>query len=481
MAFPRLFRIFYSLLYTLLNIILLVLLLITPGDGIVQALSNKQLYNVFVIAGCYLFTLLLAIIIYASRLYTNRTVLAAIPKTWIPVEKGDVGEGVRKMVVESLTRSATIAWNARPRVSVHTNATSTEPNTHGDSVRPPESSQTPSKYFSLLRGKRKVSEKDDEGILVPLHPPVWGEIAHEGWSPPTSPDLPNLQFITVILELPHLIEAKAVSLAPPDPTSSTSPPMPDLRAVQLLQRPVAMGLRDYIAYLTSLGILAPLNSVVVFLSAYETARFSSIPRTEPQFRELMRLFAEVLRSMTALEPAILESLHEAGEWEEESDIDADASSTTTSEASLAPRSRSPSHAPSSKANAGSRSNSQGSHGTIRTAPPRPARKRSPGRDRDAATTRSASRSTGAAALVTAPTTPKNKKHSPSRSHFVDRSPSMNSFSQSRRPYAVSQASSASLRSLSAQSGASGSGGGSVIRLSRNDEVGGLPYVLRLDA
>src|ERR1700694_1834863 len=119
MAHPRMFRIYYSTFFTFLSIILLALLLITPADAINQALNNNQLYNVFVIAGGYLLTLVLALIIYASRLYTNRTIIAGIPKAWIPVENGDVRKSVRKMIEESLSRSAVIAWNARPRVLDH--------------------------------------------------------------------------------------------------------------------------------------------------------------------------------------------------------------------------------------------------------------------------------------------------------------------------------------------------------------------------
>src|SRR5271155_5474790 len=100
----NLFSLFYTSFFTILNIVLFALILITPADAIHQALNNNQLYNVFVIAGCYLLTVVLAILIYGSRLYTNRSVLAAIPKAWIPVEKGDVNEKVRRMIMESLSR-----------------------------------------------------------------------------------------------------------------------------------------------------------------------------------------------------------------------------------------------------------------------------------------------------------------------------------------------------------------------------------------
>jgi hypothetical protein len=448
MAHPRIFRIYYSTLFTFLSIILLALLLITPADAINQALSNNQLYNVFVIAGGYLLTLLLTLIIYASRLYTNRTVIAGIPKTWIPVEKGDVRDSVRKMIVESLSRSAVIAWNARPRVLDHAARAAQDAQAQVANVDSFQTTVTTIKHHKLLHRKRDTTEKDDRSICIPQHPPVWGEIAHEGWSSPSSPDLPNLQYVTVILELPHLIEAKAVSLAPPDAASTTTPPMPDLRAVELLQRPAAMGLRDYISHLTSLGILSPAVPVTSFLSAYESARFSSQPRTEKEFRELMRLFAEVLRGMTPLNPAILDSLDAI-----ESDIDNDASSTTTSEG-LTPQSR---HRSRSRSIASSRaaSSRNGSEGTIRTAP---SRRRTIARA-----------STLGPGFSTAPATPKSKKR---ERHVIERSSSLHSFAQTRRPYPVSQASSNSLRSAS---------GESVIKLSKSSELGDLPYTLHLDS
>jgi hypothetical protein len=451
MAHPRIFRIYYSTLFTFLSIVLLVLLLITPIDLISQALSNHQLYNVFVIAGGYLLTLLLALIIYASRLYTHRTAIAGIPKTWIPVEKGDVRNSVRKMIVESLSRSAVIAWNARPRVLDHATRASQDAQAQLANVNPFQTTGMTTKHHKLLRRRQVATEKDEQVITMPPHPPVWGEISHDGWSSPSSPDLPNLQYITVILELPHLIEAKAVSLAPPDTSSTTNPPMPDLRAVQLLQRPAAMGLRDYISHLTSLGILSPAIPVTNFLSAYETARFSSKPRTEKEFRELMRLFAEILRGMIPLNPTILDSLDAI-----ESDIDADASSTTTSEG-LTPHSQNRSRSRSrSAASSHTDSSRSGSEGTIRTAPSRRRPK-----------ARSSTLGPCGQGLSTAPTTPKGRKR---ERNVVERSPSLHSFAQTRRPYDVSQASSSrnSLRSAS---------GESVIKLSKSSEPGDLPYTL----
>jgi hypothetical protein len=435
-----LFRIFYTTFFTILNIVLLALLLITPADAIRQALNNDQLYNVFVIAGCYLLTVLLAILIYASRLYTNKSVLQGIPKTWIPIEKGEVSKSVRKMIVAGLSRNAAIAWDSRPRITSQPRIIVNEPDTRDAIARIPEAEPEPvekgkKKERMFLHKHRTDTEKDEQTVAIPPYKPVWGEISHNGWSSPTSPDLPNLQYTTVILELPHLIEARAVSMAPPDPESTSNPPMPDLRAVDVLQRPAAMGLRDYIGHLTSVGVFT--SPTMDFLTAYEQARFSPQPLSEAEFRHLMAQFAELLRNIQPLNPTILASLDIDPS---ESDIDDDVSSTST------PRSRSLTSAHTS-------SSRSGSEGTIRTAPSRrPGTGTSP---------------TKRPEFSTAPATPKSKKSQKQRT--LSKSPSLNSFAQSRRPYNGSSGdSSESLRSSSQ---------GSVIRLSHTNDSGQLPYML----
>lgn len=433
MNFRFIFRIFYTTVYTLLYIVLLALCIITPADTIRQALSNNQLYNVFVISGAVALTGLLAILIYASRLYTNRTVLAAIPKTWIPIEKGDVNKKVRKMIVSSLSRSAAIAWDSRPRADPELATIVSEPDARDAVARPPEPGEVKKKGRGFSR-TRALTEKDEQTIAIPPNRPVWGEITHRGWSSPASPDLPNLQYITVIQELPHLIEAKAVSLAPPDPESNCDPAIPDIQVVELLQRPAAMGLRDYIGHLISVGIITSTDIATGFLAAYERARFSAQPLSEHEFRELMKQFAELLRCMNTLDSKELDS------GPPESDIDDGSSSLTP----VTPRSRS--IASSSSRSIISRS---GSEGTIRTVP----------------SWRPGTKNTKRSEFGAAPATPKNKNR------VVSRSPSSHSFAQSRRPYNNSSSSSSeSLRSTSQ---------GSVIKLNRTAEDGDLPYTLTL--
>lgn len=297
------FRIFYSTTFTVFALILICLLVVTPADQIYQAFKNRQIYNVFIVGGAYLLTLLAAVVVYAFRLYTNRTVLAAIPKTWSPTEKGDVGKRVRRLVIEHLERSALITYESRPR-----------------DLRDEKVSAASRGLFSRPQARRSSTSHKSDGTATPIpHAPVWGTISHPGWSSPCSPDLPNLQYQPVILELPHLIEAKAVSLAPPDPLydpdpdasglDPPEPPVPDAVAVELLQRPATMGLREYISHLISLDIITPPSLATDFLSIYEKARFSLEELDETEFRTLMNIFAEILRSMDHLDPAIVADLH----------------------------------------------------------------------------------------------------------------------------------------------------------------------------
>lgn len=307
-------------------------------------------------------TLVVAVLIYASRLFANRTVLAGIPKTWIPVEKGDVSKSVRRIIVEGLARSALVAFDARPRNLKQEKASQVADGATRDNA---------------LQTNRKGDQRakhDGTPFQAPSSTPSWGPIAHAGWSSPSSTDLPNLHYEPVILELPHLVEAKAVSLAPPDPAffptdvdgndTNRTVVVPDARVVELLQRPATMGLRDYVSYLTSLDLINPPNLGAEFLGLYERARFSGSDLTESDFRRLMAVFAEILRGMKEVDPAALSELvaqndeepndnseasSQSSVMDEEDEVD-DKSSTRDGAFVGADRSRS------------------GSEGTIRTSP-----------------------------------------------------------------------------------------------------------------
>ena len=180
-----------------------------------------------------------------------------------------------------------------------------------DSGRPREQ-----RHYRIQARPRNISgdEEDDfadyKALLVDPERPPWGRVEHPGWSSPSSHDLPDLPYRAVMQELPHLIEAKAVSLAPPDQLDphghGFEHPVPDTQVVGVLQRSASMGLRAYIQHLTSFGLINPPELGDEFLSIYELARFSSRDLYEAEFRHLMHLFASILRGMKSLSPEMIE-------------------------------------------------------------------------------------------------------------------------------------------------------------------------------
>lgn len=306
-----LFRIWYSTTYTTILLLLLLILAVTPADTIYQSIKSHELQKLFVVGGVYLLTFLIVILIYSTRIYTNRTVLSAIPKPYIPVEEGEVGKGVRRIIEKELRRSAIVAWDSRPR-----DLRREEEGLEGTS-RPNTAESQKEKETDKVHKKKKSDHHGMETTILPVSAknPPWGHVSHPGWASPSSPDLPNLQYWSVICELPNLIEAKAVSLAPPDPVvveeaglqyPDNAPPLPDAQIVTLLQRPRTMGLRDYLGRLAELGLLNPPSLGATFLAQYEYARFSTASLTEPEFRAIMAVFADILNGMMELDQDVID-------------------------------------------------------------------------------------------------------------------------------------------------------------------------------
>ncbi|KAI0449041.1 hypothetical protein F5B21DRAFT_495640 [Xylaria acuta] len=440
-------RIAYNFVYGLLCFILAILLLVVPGDFVRQALTTtRQFINVIIIAIVYVVTILIVLFVYLLRLYVTRTVLASIPKPWIPVDKGDVNKEVRNMIVKSLSDSAAIAWAARPRVitppgtpSIAAGSTAADEDVDHLQVRRGRRS------LQLFRSKPPAAVGGEASIASPQLRPVWGEVEHYGWGSPASPDLPSLQYSTVLGELPNLIEAKAVAQAPPDPDSVPTAPVLDAEAVMLLQRAPNMTMRSYTAHLTELDVLPASQDLMHFLDLYERVRFSGRPMSNATFRRLMHLFAELLRAMQPLSPTILYDPRDddSSNFRFDGHIDDDAPRDSS------PTTRTPSIR---SVHSLDRSSTRSSHHRVARL----------GVRNSSATTRHQYR--------TAPTTPRSKTDRTFASRSPSSASSASSFAQSRRPYPASQVSSASLVSTSQ---------GSVIRLATSQDTGNLPYVLRL--
>ncbi|PWY64019.1 hypothetical protein BO83DRAFT_323187 [Aspergillus eucalypticola CBS 122712] len=290
-------RVLNLTVFTFFSLVLFLCIILTPADAIYQCYITQRLTNIFIITGGYVVTFILAVLIYTTRIYTNRTVLSGIPKAWIPVEREDVGKSVRRLVKEGLAHSAIIAYQARPR--------------------------------DIAADGHDFSGY--ESLLVDYDNPPWGQVEHPGWSSPSCPDLPDLPYRTVVQELPHLIEAKAVSLAPPDPIFTatqralhapfpeTEESIPDTRVVEVLRRPISMGLRGYLQHLTALNVVDPPEIGMEFVALYERARFSTRELHEAEFRTLMHVFAELLRGMKVLDPQILDEVRGGGSSQAESE------------------------------------------------------------------------------------------------------------------------------------------------------------------
>lgn len=472
-----LWRIVYHSLYYFLSLILLLLLCVTPADSIRQSLLNEQRFHILIIIVCLSVAVAAVVCIYIFRLYVTRTALAAIPKHYVPIGRGDVRKGVRKMIIAGLSRSAAIAYESRPRVAegARPMSVSTEGRA-GEGGENEKGAPAAKKTLRIFALKKATTAEEEMGIELPPHRAVWGEIEHPGWASPNSPDLPNLQYSTVIQELPNLIEAKALTLAPPADLEPGRP-MLDLDAIELLQRPDNLGLRQYLARLAELDVLPASRTTADFLSSYEYARYSTRPISLARFRELMHLFAEILRTMEPLDPAMLGGLDGASLSPTESDIDNDAPrespSTPRSRASQPSLGRQHSSAAASTRTSASTS-SGGSNNSNGSQVRRHRERLGP--------VRNSSQGTWAGTYRTAPTTPKSRAAAvttPSPTSSSSSSSSLRSAANSsrRRPYAAGLG----LGSGSATgSNVSVGSGGSIIRLSeRVTGPGDLPYVLTL--
>ena len=223
--------------------------------------------------------------------------MARVGKAYIPVEPGEVGKSVRKMIVGQFERSAMVAWESRPR------------DLFGEILHAEEHGVLPAETMSVGRDDYTVGQ---EIPIDPAYPP-WGEVRNPGWSSPALGDdneVPHLEFTPVIEELPNLIEARAVSLAPPDPmttpTEGTRPADPVV--FDVLRRPETMGMREYLTQLSYLGLINPPEVGQSFLHQYEYARFNGLPITDVQFKSLMATFAELLSGMTGIQQEIVDQI-----------------------------------------------------------------------------------------------------------------------------------------------------------------------------
>lgn len=276
-----LFRIFYSTTFTLVFLLTVAFAAAGPIDALYQSYRRNRLIDIFIIAGIYVLTALLAVLLYSTRLYTNRQLLKDIPKTYMPTDKRELGNRrVGRLVEDCRNRANVVGYLARPRAR----RVEKEVGYAGARIR------------TLLKPEHSKESR--------IFDPQWGTISHPGWSSPAARETPNLDYNTVVGELTDLIEARAVSLAPVDLSPGPGNhrhTMVDEYIIEALRRPEEQGMRGYVSQLISLDVLDGGPLVVAFLTLYERARFAPDPLSEEEFKQLMRMFAEVLRTMKALD------------------------------------------------------------------------------------------------------------------------------------------------------------------------------------
>ena len=270
-----LFRIFYSTTFTIVFLLVISFACAGTIDSIYQSYRRRRLIDVFSIAGAYILTGLISIFLYSSRLYTNRSLLRDIPKTYMPTDKGEVGNRrMWKLIEDCKSRSAVAAYLTRPR----SRRIELEVSSAGERIS------------TLLKPEHSKEKCEYE--------PQWGTINHPGWASPAAKETPNLEYDSVIRELLDLVEARAVSLTPLQHHGQDT--LTDEEVIEALQRPEIAGMRDYILQLVELDVLDYDHLTVTFLKQYEQARFGPEPLTDLEFRTLMRVFAELLRNMRPL-------------------------------------------------------------------------------------------------------------------------------------------------------------------------------------
>lgn len=172
-----------------------------------------------------------------------------------------------KMIQGFMQRSAEIEWEAKPR----------------------------SRTLDQEEEQTQLHQQDKESFSHRSPNPASAHrhhirVTHPGYSPPSDPNLPNVPYWPVLLELPHLVEAHAIAALP-------QPPPPTL--LSMLQRSPSTGAPEYIAQLASLNVV-PAEAGALFVERYERARWSGIPLTREEFEDLMERFADLLGEVRPL-------------------------------------------------------------------------------------------------------------------------------------------------------------------------------------
>jgi hypothetical protein len=317
----------YRFSYGVLLTVLIILLLITPADLIIKTFASpgppgaseaairslrvRIILVVVIISGA---AAVVSLFIYSLRVWESRRLIASLPRDNVirnhvknkrlASEKGIKSKKEKDwefMVRQCRERSAKIAFMGWPR-----------PDTEAGQDVQHDGWSAPKSYIPAGDNHK----------------------ANDAAAPKTNEALDETRFEDVVLELPNLIEAKAVSSVSPFSVSAATTPAAgnsghadankleeQLEEDQLdrevletaLSRSRDQGLREYLAMLSDLGVLKTSPDLVItFLGQYEQARFSGVTLSLKEFETLMRLGGEILRGLSRLSTqekiALLETL-----------------------------------------------------------------------------------------------------------------------------------------------------------------------------
>lgn len=105
--------ILYRASLLLLLAVFIGLLVVTPIDTILQSQSSGQFWNVIIIVVAYAITVVIALILYATRLVKTRRSLSDIPRRFIP-RKDDLPKESGKLIEQELDRCLDIVNQTLP-------------------------------------------------------------------------------------------------------------------------------------------------------------------------------------------------------------------------------------------------------------------------------------------------------------------------------------------------------------------------------
>ncbi|KAK9477724.1 hypothetical protein V1514DRAFT_333240 [Lipomyces japonicus] len=278
----RVSRVLYRISLYFLLMFTFLFVLVTPADMIVQAIRNRQDYKVIIVGTTFVNICVVGLILYASRLYDVRMALADVPKRYVPGQEHDLPRSSAVLIEHELRRCSMIrAQIEQPAEWV----------SHPGLPPPPAPSTKNTTHYA-----NNVNSDDNNN-----------NNKNTTISTASKFDFPEVPYVEVLIESARLLEEKANSLHLWLPGHRRNA---GLRQEQQREQgakqpgkdnPInsgsgGMSFRDYVAELSN-HVQLDTDLAARFVQGYERARFSGISLTEWEFKELMRTFMGLIRSI----------------------------------------------------------------------------------------------------------------------------------------------------------------------------------------